>query len=173
MPTEITFHIEEGLHQQFHMALQLNAEEADAVIEQLLKAYIARTFTQVAASYHQSPTAGTAKDSNYGKANQRIPKWAKKPSQINHKIIRAYLQLAEQGPVTYQQLAWQCTNHEDHPDVYVPTFTANFAQMKFDGNKSHGKVFEVTADGSITIWKEVENCLLLHKKDFLVHESDK
>ena len=149
MTSEITFNIDTGLNQRFQMALQLNEEHADQVIEAMLKSYIARTFSQAAASYtdNSSPKLTPPNDTNYAKAIHRIPKWANKPTQINHKIIRAYLQLAEMGEVTYNQLARQCTNHEDHPDVYVPTFSSNFAQMKFDGDKSHGKVFDVAPDG--------------------------
>lgn len=174
MTSEITFNIDTGLNQRFQMALQLNEEHADQVIEAMLKSYIARTFSQAAASYtdNSSPKLTPPNDTNYAKAIHRIPKWANKPTQINHKIIRAYLQLAEMGEVTYNQLARQCTNHEDHPDVYVPTFSSNFAQMKFDGDKSHGKVFDVAPDGHVTIWREVESCLRSYKQKFLVHTTD-
>ena len=31
---------------------------------------------------------------------------------------------------------------KDHPELYVPTFKNNYLQMKIDGPKSHGKIFE-------------------------------
>ena len=34
-----------------------------------------------------------------------------------------------------------CSDKE-HPELYVPTFKNNYSQMKIDGPKSHGKVFE-------------------------------
>lgn len=174
MIKEITFHVDDNLSKRFQMALQLNEETADQAIETLLKSYISQAFSHAAASYNTTPSskASPANDNNYAKAIHRIPKWAKKHTQINHKIIRAYLQLAEKGTVTYDQLARQCTNAEDHPDVYVPTFSSNFAQMKFDGDKSHGKVFEVDSTGNVTIWQEVEHSIQSYKKQFLFHTTD-
>lgn len=169
MNTNVTFHIDDSLLMRFQMALQLNNDTADQVIESLLRGYVVRSFSQAAATYNNpiSHVATQVNDSNYAKAINRIPKWARKPQQINHRIIRAYLQLAELGPVTYDQLAQQCNNSTEHPDVYVPTFNSNFAQMKFDGDKSHGKVFEVDSNGQVTIWAEVESCLLAHKDSFM------
>lgn len=43
-------------------------------------------------------------------------------------------------------------------ELYVPTFRNNYAQMKIDGPKSHGKVFEDDGD-RVWIWKEVEEVL--------------
>lgn len=49
----------------------------------------------------------------------------------------------------------------------MPTFRNNYAQMKIDGPKSHGKVFEDDGD-RVWIWKEVEEVLRSHKNSFLV-----
>lgn len=174
MAKEIRFTLDDSAFQRFNMALQLNDETVEQVMERLLQSYIVRSFSQVAASYNTSalPNSAQTNDSNYRKAIHRIPKWAKKTTQFNHKIIRAYFQLAEKGDVTYDQLARHCTNNESHPDVYVPTFSSNFAQMKFDGEKSHGKVFDVDSNGYVTIWDEVESCLLSYKRFFVIHTTD-
>ena len=43
---------------------------------------------------------------------------------------------------------------KERSELYVPTFRNNYAQMKIDGPKSHGKVFE--DDGEhVWIWKKV------------------
>jgi len=62
-----------------------------------------------------------------------------------------------------------CSDKE-HPELYVPTFKNNYAQMKIDGPKSHGKVFE--DDGvNVWIWQEVEEVLLKYKPNFYVREE--
>ena len=46
----------------------------------------------------------------------------------------------------------------------MPTFKNNYSQMKSDGPKSHGKVFE---DGeTVTIWHEVEDIIMEYKSSF-------
>ena len=171
---ELKVFIDEGLLKRFEMALQLNEESREEAVANMLKTYVARTFSQEAASYESSQPSVmvSGNDENYGKALHRIPKWAKKTSQINHKIIRAYLQLAETGTVTYDMLARRCNNASEYPDVYVPTFNSNFAQMKFDGEKSHGKVFDVDAEGVVTIWHYVEKRIEEYKNDFIMHTTD-
>ena len=173
MESELRVNLDTELYRRFEMALQLNGESKENVVAALLKSYVVRVFAQEAAQYEDfSPASdGQATDGLYGKALHRIPKWAKKPTQINHKIIRAYLQLAEKGVVTYNMLADYCGDKKN-ADVYVATFNSNFAQMKFDGEKSHGKVFEVSENGVVTVWDYVASCLEEYKKDFLFHSTD-
>lgn len=104
---------------------------------------------------------------NAGKANGKISKWATAPSQNNHKIIRAYLQLFdEHGRVTRPELEKRCQSPNEHPDVYVPDFHGNFASMKTDKGNSHGKVF--TDDGyNIGIWEVVEHTIEQYRSLFL------
>ena len=173
MKKEFTIMLDEDLKNKFEIAIQLNKENTDDVFDKLIRSYIAHTFTQVAAAYEQpkTPVFPPENGENYGKAIQRIPKWAKKPTQINHKIIRAFLQLAEIGTVTYTALAEHCTN-EANSDIYVSTFSSNFAQMKFDEGNSHGKVFEVNKEGIVTIWDIVVPTLMTYKNEFLHHSTD-
>lgn len=168
MQKEFIIILDEDLQKGFEMALQLNNEKREDVTDRLIRSYVSRAFAQAAASYEQPDTLVSTKGSGdyYGKAIHRIPKWAKKPNQINHKIIRAFFQLEKNGAVPYSALANRCNDKEAYPDVYVPTFSSNFAQMKFDGDKSHGKVFEVSSEGIVTIWNVVLSTLINCKKDF-------
>ena len=62
-----------------------------------------------------------------------------------------------------------CSDKE-HPELYVPTFRNNYSQMKLDGPKSLGKVFE--DDGNrVWIWSEVEDTLLQYKASFYQREK--
>ncbi|WP_185157720.1 hypothetical protein [Lacrimispora defluvii] len=102
-----------------------------------------------------------------GKAIDRIPKWAVSPEQNNYRLIRAYFQLlAERGRVYRPELEVRCQDQLNHPDVYVRDFKGNFASMKTDKGKSHGKVF--LDDGyNISIWSEVAAVLEKHRYLFI------
>ena len=163
---KLTFEINEDLSKRFDMALQLTGENRDTVLESLMKAYIVQTFSQTASTY-QTELQGSNTDKNFGKAIHKIPKWASKPMVIPSKIIRAYLQLLdEKGSVTYPELMLRCNDKENHPDEYVATFANNFAQMKFDDEKSHGKVFEVNSTQKITLWEKVKEIIMLNQDKF-------
>ena len=68
------------------------------------------------------------------------------------------------GQVLLYQLEELCSQ-EDVPELYVPTFRNNYAQMKIDGAKTYGKVFE--DDGKVvSIRSEVEETLMEYKNYF-------
>ena len=66
----------------------------------------------------------------------RIGRWASRPQQFNHKIVRAFLQLERNGDVEYSTLKMHCTEI-----LHVPGFDGHYASMKTDAGNSHGKVF--------------------------------
>lgn len=170
MKKEVSFSIDSDVYEKFCLALHLTNEEEDEAVETCLRNYIARTFERASHEYNPNSTKKTVTDPDrdfYGKAIQRIPVWAIKPNQYNHKIIRAFFE-AEQatGEVTIDNMELLCSDKE-RSELYVPTFKNNYAQMKLDGPKTHGKVFE--DDGEhVWIWKEVEEILRRHKSSFLL-----
>lgn len=104
---------------------------------------------------------------SWGKAINRIPRWARNPQQNNHKILRAYFELQrELGKVTLDALRGRCSDPSGHPRTFVPHFDNNFAQMKFDNGNSHGKVFE-ERDGYVTIWDHISETLMRYRDYFL------
>lgn len=105
--------------------------------------------------------------SAWGKAIPRIPRWARRPQQNNHKILRAYFELQKElGKVTLDALRGRCSDPTGHPSTFVPHFDNNFAQMKFDNGNSHGKVFE-ERDGYVTIWDHISDTLMKYRDYFL------
>ena len=96
---------------------------------------------------------------------RRIPLWAKRPEQYCHKIIRGFFLCKElHGQVLLYELEELCSR-EEVPELYVSTFRSNYAQMKIDGAKTYGKVFE--DDGKVvSIWSEVEEILMEYKSHF-------
>lgn len=144
----------------------LTNESENVAIETCMRWYIAKSFEKVSQEYNPK-AANRANESKdyYGKAIQRIPIWSLKPTQYNHKIIRAYFEAVDiAGEATLTMMERLCSD-KNHPDLYVPTFKNNYSQMKIDGPKSHGKVFE--DDGErVWIWSEVETVLLQYKNSF-------
>ena len=86
-------------------------------------------------------------DTEYRKL-YKIELWSKKPNQINHKIIVAFLELEKVGLVNISQLKKHCTEK-----LGIRTFNSNFAQMKNDNSNSHGKVFYVERT-IVKIWEK-------------------
>jgi hypothetical protein len=113
-----------------------------------------------------SITSGKTNNEDTGKARNRIPKWALKSEQNNHKIVRAYFQVEnELGNVSLDVLEKRCSDVVKYPSTYLRDFRGNFNQMKIDSPKSHGKVFEVY-NGKVVIWDYVKETLKEYKKYF-------
>jgi hypothetical protein len=97
MKMSITFEssIKEDVVEKFNLALILNKEEADGVIEKYMMQYISSSFSKVSQTYKAPAISRITRVNDVmkvdtGKAKNRIPKWAIKPEQYNHKIVRAY-----------------------------------------------------------------------------------
>jgi hypothetical protein len=164
----ITISINEDIYEKFCLAMNLTKDTENVAIETCMRWYIAKTFEKASHVYNPKTVARQNEDTNkdfYGKAIQRIPIWAVKPNQYNHKIIRAYFKaVAATGRATIDMMERLCSD-ENNLELYVPTFKNNYSQMKLDGPKSHGKVFEDDGD-SVWIWSEVEEVLMKYKTNF-------
>ena len=168
MEKKISITIEDDIYDKFCLALNLSKEEESQAMETCLKWYIAKTFGKVSKEYEPDVLEkqnGNGKGNFYAKAIKRIPLWAKRPEQYCHKIIRGFFQCQElYGKVVLYELEELCSR-EEVPELYVPTFRNNYAQMKIDGAKTYGKVFE--DDGKVvSIWSEMEETLMAYKSYF-------
>ena len=168
MEKKISFTIEEDIYEKFCLALDLAKEEETDAVETSLKWYIAKTFEEVSKEYgpkRKEKKVGKGKGNFYAKAGKRIPVWAGRPEQYCHKILRGFFLCEKQhGQVMLNELEMICSN-EEVPELYVPTFRNNYYQMKLDGAKTYGKVFE--DDGTVVrIWSEVEGILKEYKSYF-------
>lgn len=166
------------LLEKFKLALALNKEDMEEVMDKLLSNYVRESFLRAAKSLTSeavkitTPTNSvTAEDNNYSKANRKIPIWANREKQNNHKIIKAFLLIEEQqGQVSYEELMERCSNATKYPDTYVKDFKGNYAQMKTDASNSHGKVFIEEGD-TVEIWSEVLDTLRQYRQFFLNGDS--
>lgn len=157
-----SFDIDDDIYKKFMLAVQLSNENENEVVERLLSEYASGTFSKAAKSLGAKKEATQTEyidNIDFGKAIRKIPTWAYKPTQNNHRLIKAYLLIQEeQGKVPLEELIIRCTDKDNYPDTYVTDFKGNFAQMKTDAGNSHGKVFVVEND-EVQVWSEVEAVL--------------
>lgn len=169
--------IDSDTFEKFQIALKLRRETTEIVLQNFIESYIAESFSEVAAQFKGSSkrskeisknnTNYSESKSVYAKAVNRIPLWAKRINQINHKIIKAFFEIETEKSVVYlADLKTRCGNQDLYPKTYAKDFIGNFNQMKIDAPKSHGKVFEVNEEGVVVIWTEVKETLLEYKKYF-------
>ena len=166
MKKDVTFNIDSDVYEKYCLALSLTREEKNDAIETYMRTYIAKSFERVSQEYYPKTSKTISREDFFGKAEQRIPIWALKPDQYNHKIIRAYFTAVDMaGEATITIMEQLCSDKNNNPELYVPTFKNNYSQMKIDGSKSHGKVFEDNGE-KVWIWSEIENTLMKYKSRF-------
>lgn len=156
------FDIDEDIYKKFILAVQLSNEDENDVIERILSEYASSAFARAAKSLgvkKEATPSGYIDNIDFGKAIRKIPTWAHKPNQNNHRLIKAFLLIQEeQGKVPLEELISRCTDKDNYPDTYVSDFKGNFTQMKTDAGNSHGKVF-IVDNVEVQIWPEVESVL--------------
>lgn len=167
--------IDPDVYEKFNLALMLNKEDGDSVVEKLMSQYISDSFSRVSKAFssneEQKLILTQEINEDYGKANRKIPSWAKKPQQNNHRIIKAFFELLDEfGTVTVEELSERCSNIDEYPELYVTDFKSNFAQMKTDAGKSNGKVF-ITNGDEVEIWEEIKEVLIAHKNFFVGNDG--
>lgn len=165
---EVKILINKDIYDIFQIVLRRSNHNEKDIIENYMLAYMSKQMEQMKSENKNEifvPKTLFSNTNYHGKANDRIPLWAHKPNQYNHKIIKAYFKLlASSSDVTIYNMELLCSD-ENTPEMYVPKFKENYASMKYDGAKSHGKVFE--DDGrNVKIWSEVESTLLKYKTYF-------
>ncbi|XMB66633.1 hypothetical protein RI065_10060 [Mycoplasmatota bacterium zrk1] len=172
MNKEVTINIDSDVYEKFCLSLSLTNDTKEEAIETCMRWYIVKTFSKASQEYIPKTTAKQNSDVSkdfYAKAIQRIPVWAVKPGQYNHKIIKAYFRAVDiAGKATIVMMERLCSDKE-HPELYVPTFKTNYSQMKLDGPKSHGKIFEDNGE-EVWIWSEVDETLMKYKTSFYIEE---
>ena len=131
MEKKICFAVDSDIYEKFCLALNLTNESENVAIETCMRWYIAKSFEKASQEYNPK-AASRANESKdyYGKAIQRIPIWSLKPTQYNHKIIRAYFKAVDiAGEATLTMMERLCSD-KNHLDLYVPTFKNNYSHME-------------------------------------------
>jgi len=168
MEKKLSFAIEEDIYEKFCLAASLTKEEEAKALENCLRWYITTTFEKLSQEYRpnkKKKQENKGSDKFYAKALKKIPVWAIRPDQYCHKILRGFFLCEKQyGLVLLDELENICSN-EESPELYVPAFRNNYYQMKLDGAKTYGKVFEDNGT-TVRIWNEVEGILGEYKEYF-------
>ena len=84
----------------------------------------------------RSVTARPPHDNDEFRKLGRIQLWASQTHQTNHRMIRAFLLLEQDGKVALSALKEYCTR-----ELNMANFDGNYASMKTDAGNSHGRVF--------------------------------
>ena len=84
----------------------------------------------------------------------KIKIWSKSPQQNNHRLIKAYLDLAVKGLVSKEEMKLYCSDPIVNPGCFVEKVTKNFNSMKTDAGNSNGKVF-FEDNGTVFIFPQV------------------
>lgn len=115
----------------------------------IIKALV--SLEEIESMLSNTDSSASVEMSEVSKVSRRLKLWAKRPEQINARILRAFLNLSSQSasPITESQL---------RDAVGGGNFDTNFAQMKNISDKNHGKVFDVIAD-VVSIWKPVASAV--------------
>ncbi len=131
-----------------------DCDTIDEVLEQLSISYIIpKTFEpskQPHASVsptHKIKTSKLSIDKEINKVKRKLNRWARRQTQINAKILNAFLELKRSGNKYITE-----KNIQDKLDI--PTFIKNFPKMRNIAERNHGKIF-VEKNGCIEIWEPV------------------
>ena len=84
----------------------------------------------------RSKRAVAAGDDGEFRKLARIERWARRPEQANHRIVRAFLELEQAGEVYLSVLREYCER-----ECGVSQFDSKYSGMKTDAGNSYGKVF--------------------------------
>jgi hypothetical protein len=177
---QIKVSLESNLSKMFDFALQLNKQSPEEVLTNFIRQYVSESFSKASKSVSPNSVDTTQtklEDASYpaddAKAIRKIPNWAQKPHQNNHRIIKAYFQIQEESSsVTVDKLTDRCSNPIKYPATFTPDFYGNFASMKTDAGNSNGKVFEVD-NGIVSIWPIVSSTLQEYRSLFIGTEESR
>ncbi len=97
------------------------------------------------------------------KVRRRLKLWAKRPNQINSKILNAYLKLERSGATAITESDLRNELPEEK------SFESNFSQMKIIAEKNHGKVFEQYGE-NISLWNPVIEGIREYEKIVFKHK---
>jgi len=164
MKKNLSINIDEETYKTFRIALEFSGQTQEEALMQSIHAYITKVLGKVINNF-QTKNSKKREGLYEEKAKNRIPIWANRTDQCNHKIIAAYFAALDRyGKATLEKMEELCTSEFEKP-MSASSFKNNYASMKSDNGHSHGKIFE--DDGNtVWIWKEIEPILMQHKEKF-------
>ena len=123
-------------------------EEKEAHSEIVQCLIVLSEFEGLLGKYRSSEPDKSVDIREVNKVNRRLKLWAKRPNQINSKILSAFLKLQQSGFTTITESSLKAELPE------LESFETNFLQMKIIAENNHGKVFEQYGN-NISLWDPV------------------
>ncbi len=146
-------HVKELLEEAAFLVSQKN--ENELAHKKIIQALIAIDRLQ-GEEHNMKKTLSNENEIN--KVSRRLKLWAKRPDQMNTKILKSFLKLKISGKITVTEKDLKTASGDEL------NFESNFAQMKIISEKNHGKIFDVYGD-KVSIWEPVSVYVDTFKKD--------
>jgi len=112
-----------------------------------------------------NPKVHVARDqeSEINRVHDKVPRWFKNPSNMNSRILIAFLGLVQKNEVVLYPMLEACFLDEKKK------FKGHFNCMKAIYERNHAKVFS-ESDGVITLWKPVSGFILNEYKKYQLED---
>lgn len=160
---DINITLTEDLYRRFSAACILSGQDQHEVICEKIEEFITSTFSSELSGLSAPAQAFSKKTMVPSKVLTRIPLWAKRPDQHNHKILRAFFVVERDGMTTRDRMkdfflennygtAWQFDN--------------NFNSMRTNEGNSHGQVFACVND-LVTLSEEASSIAYKYREYFI------
>lgn len=160
---EFKITINEDIYRRFAAACILTGETQEDVICKKIDEFIAAAFTNELSGLALPAQAVTKSANPQSKVLTRIPLWARRPDQHNHRILKTFFVLERDGMTTRDRMkdfflensygtAWQFDN--------------NFNSMRTNEGKSHGHVFTCVND-LVTLSEEASSIAYKYRDYFI------
>lgn len=160
---EITIDINEELYRRFAAACILSEKEQQEVICRKIEEFITETFANEFSGAKMPAQNFISAANTQSKVLTRIPLWAKRPDQHNHKILQAFFAVESEGMTTRDRMR----------DFFVQNgagsgwqFDNNFASMRTNEGNSHGHVFACFND-IVTLTEEASGIAYKYRDYFV------
>ena len=121
---------------------------------------------QEKASPRKAKTTDLSESDEVKKVSHRLKLWANRPHQINHIILRKWLELNKEKGDSVTEAMLEKAVLDVGLEGGSGSFHSNFSQMKVIAEKNHGKVFDVS-NGIVNLWQPVEEAVFEFKSKVL------
>ena len=160
---DIKITLSEELYRRFSAACVLAGQDQSDVLHAKIEEFISTTFSNELSTLNVPSQSPVQPLNTQSKVLTRIPLWAKRPDQHNHKILRTFFVIERDGMTTRDRMkdffiesgygsAWQFEN--------------NFNSMRTNEGNSHGQVFACVND-LVTLSEEASSIAYKYREYFI------
>lgn len=160
---EFNITITEDLYRRFAAACILSGQDQQAVICEKIEEFITSAFSSEFSALNAPAQITSRATFAQSKVLTRIPLWAKRPDQHNHKILRAFFVVERDGMTTRDRMKdFFLNNHYGT----AWQFDNNFNSMRTNDGNSHGHVFTCVND-LVTLSEEASSIAYKYREHFI------